>query len=261
MNRESCIAGYFAVATVAVLVVKTARPLNLLLQYGKVAESQKNGPLVVQWAAGLTVPKSWFTHFYVVFAVLMWAQVGFIGDVFTKYRLIWMLLTTQATRRMVESFQLTNWGSESRMNISHYAVGLAFYLGISASCYLGLSDDALELKTVSRWNAVLIVVFALASVDQFQNHRHLALLVKYSLPTFRCFKVVACAHYLDEIVLYLVVLAVSMQQARLNADYSILASYVFVVVNLGVSAGETKLYYEAKFEDFNVEYAMVPYIY
>lgn len=263
---ECLVAGYFGLVSVVILVTKYVGSLNQLLQYGKVALQKKEPEgsldIVVARVASLTVPKSWFLHFYLVFLVLMWGQMWWVFGASHKYKLIWALLTLQASRRAVESHALTAWGSKSRMHVSHYFVGLLYYVCISGNCLLGLTTGAVDAVGASRVDSVellLVGIFLVFSVDQWQNHRHLALLVKYSVPTFRFFKVVSCAHYLDEIALYFVITVIALRGNTTSADWNFAASWVFVVVNLSVSALETKQYYMEKFENYDVRYAVIPF--
>lgn len=261
------ISAYFLLASATVLIAKLIPDLRQLIRYGKVglqsstAEPRSYFAKLVALVASVKVPKTWFAHFYIVFALLQWVQLLLMPHavVNSNYLVVWILLTAQASRRLLESLFLTNWGSSSQMHISHYIVGLLFYVGISLLCYLGLSEGG-----SSEWEWLelrIVVAFVLFSFDQFQNHQHLALLVKYSVPTFRLFKVVSCAHYLDEIIIYLLVTSESLTRgAKSSTCYAFVTAWTFAVVNLTVSSLETKAYYEIKFDNYDVEYAIVPYV-
>lgn len=262
---------YFLSVSVVILLTKAVPDLNKLLHYGKVSQGQnfrepaeKSGlAKLVDKVAQLTVPKTWFSHFYIVFASIQWLQL--LSDPksvlrLSKFLAVWLLLTVQATRRLAESFALTNWGNKLRMHVSHYMVGLFYYLGMSLTCWLGLGSDKSEFQ-VGAVDLLILLSFMFFSIDQFQNHRHLALLVKYSVPKFRFFKLVSCAHYMDEIFIYLsVVLLLLVHGPFDNVDFALLSSWVFAVVNLSVSAIETWNYYKVKFDDYDVQYAVIPYL-
>ncbi|KAI5793430.1 putative 3-oxo-5-alpha-steroid 4-dehydrogenase [Pyronema domesticum] len=137
---------------------KTALPTGTATGYsGKATtsdatmESKKKGPL--DWLAGLTVPHSWFTHFYflAVFWTIFWAaQILVHGSVYKfvaayceprsqpfsegnhsptmsphQLSLLFICFLTQTSRRLYE--QLSSPPSSSRMWIGHYAIGLFFY--------------------------------------------------------------------------------------------------------------------------------------
>lgn len=262
---------YFLSVSFVILLTKAVPDLNKLLHYGKVSQveishgSAEKSDLakLVDKLAQLTVPKTWFLHFYIVFASTQWLQV--LSDPKSvlrrsKYLAVWLLLTVQATRRLAESFALTNWGNKLRMHVSHYMVGIFYYLGVSLTCWLGLRSDKSEFE-VGAVDLMILLTFVLFAVDQFQNHRHLALLVKYSVPKFRFFRLVSCAHYMDEICIYFSVLLLVLVHGPFSeVDFAFLTSWIFVVVNLSVSASETWNYYKVKFDDYDVQYAVIPYL-
>lgn len=252
---------YFTFASALVLLTKFCTPLNRLLEYGKVAQTSKvpakGLARLVELAARLTVPKSYFTHFYLLFMILQWAQLPYAAEHFsTQWGIVWLLLTIQATRRATESVALTEWGLTSRMHVSHYAVGLLFYICVAANCYCGLLES--NSPVIGLRHVVAICVFVMFSVDQFQNHQHLAGLVKYSAPTFRMFLLVACAHYTDEIAIYFAVAAASWNPV-LQVSVAFFAAWMFVAVNLTVSGLESLSYYRTKFDDYKVTRAVVPF--
>lgn len=260
---------YFVLVSVVILAAKAIPPLRKLLQYGKVAQVGQSRSLDSQLAkfvdlvVQMKVPKTWFAHFYVVFALLQWGQVLWAPEAIlrgSKYLVVWGLLTIQASRRMLESFFLTNWGSKSKMHISHYLVGVLFYVGISSICWIGLTDTKESVAQFGWKDLVAIVTFSVFSLDQWSNHRHLALLVKYSVPTYGLFLVVSSAHYLDEILIYLAIFSETLLHSPFtNTDVALFASWIFVLVNLSVSALETHSYYRVKFDGYSVQYAVIPY--
>ncbi|EEQ40044.1 hypothetical protein CLUG_04172 [Clavispora lusitaniae ATCC 42720] len=255
----------FAAASALILFTKLYTPLNQLLAYGKVAQGPKSTQTgfarLVQIASRWTVPKQYFVHFYILFAVLQWLQLPWAKGklLHTNFGLAWLLLTAQATRRLMESLLLTQWGSKSRMHISHYFVGLYFYVCVAIVSFCGLVVAQEESKRPRQWLA--IAFFALFSVDQYNNHRHLAALVKYSVPTFGMFRHVACAHYCDEIVIYFAVtVAAWTREPNMEVSVALFSAWVFVLVNLSVSGLESLRYYQTKFDDYTVQYAVVPFL-
>lgn len=258
----------FVAVSIAILLMQIFPQFRLLLKYGKTAQQKQvtpDTPLAkfVEKVLTLQVPKSWFAHYYVFYLILQWSQGAYIwlqNPTVSKYTVIWALLTLQATRRMIESYTLTKWSSKLKMHYTHYMAGLLYYLGVSSNCFLGLLEGGEPIEWSWKYH-LLITIFILFSVDQFKNHQHLASLVKYSVPTFNFFKIVACAHYFDEVIIYLVVIFVSfVQKPYTIPDWNFIGTWIFVITNLSVSAHGTRLYYKEKFDKYDVKYAIIPYI-
>lgn len=191
-----------------------------------------------------------------------------------RRKLAFILLYIQAGRRLIETVYVTRFSPRARMNILHYAMGLIFYLGLCLNCFLSLVffyanasvpwQDQMRLwKTNFGWSEVLLVIFFLMlQVDQFQNHRHLASLQKYSVPTFGFFKYVSCAHYMDEVLIYgTIALIVNRKVQSLDVfDINYLFSFLFVLVNLAISSRETHKFYRANFSSFKTPFSIIPFI-
>ncbi|OBA23551.1 hypothetical protein METBIDRAFT_76546 [Metschnikowia bicuspidata var. bicuspidata NRRL YB-4993] len=266
------ISASFAVLSVFLLALIQFNDLSVLVYYGKVAQGrlhQNLSPLATLFngLAKLTVPKAWFAHFYILYLALMWSQVVLYPKSILengKYTLVWLFLTCQASRRLYESFNVSRWSPASRMNVSHYLMGMLFYVGVSAACLLGLlSQDPLEEQKFSllhkAWVGGLGLLFLLSQIDQYRNHKYLASLVKYSAPKNGVFCVVSSAHYLDEIVAYFCVVLLVFTRGQIVAeDWSLLSIWLFIVINLSISACETHKYYKQKFDDYSVRFALIP---
>ncbi|AAS51847.1 ADL073Wp [Eremothecium gossypii ATCC 10895] len=227
--------------------------LPKLLQYGKTRQKKLVG-VIEPWYTSIAVPRRYFSHFYVLSFVLATANLyWFPEDVITS------CIFFHSLRRLVESARVTKWGSESRMHAAHYLVGLWFYSVLNLSVYLQLNSRqrTRSPSTVNKvFGAVGAVGFLLASWDQARNHIHLAHMIKYTLPRRGLFKIVACAHYFDEIVIY-----ASLAAMEATTRWSLTVAVIWVCANLGVSAVETKRYYDAKFKGQAVApYALIPYI-
>lgn len=98
---------------------------------------------VLDWLAGMTVPHSWFKHFYIcsslcsaywIFAHLNLAH--YFPSAFEmsltnpwEYRVMWarLLLQLQGLRRLYECVNVAK-PSRSRMWVGHYIIGIAFYV-------------------------------------------------------------------------------------------------------------------------------------
>ncbi|AMD19994.1 HCL157Cp [Eremothecium sinecaudum] len=229
--------------------------LPQMLRYGKAlpANDNSSGNKAVKWFFGLKVPHNYFTHFYANGLVLSLIN----AFLFPSQLLVW-LLVIHTVRRLAECLLCTNWGSNSQIHVAHYLVGLWFYTTLNLSIYLGLADSTEltirgEMHTVK---LIAVLLFAVFSFDQSFNHLHLSTLVKYSLPTRGLFKWIACAHYFDELMIYISLFIVN-KNTRLATGMSV----IWVISNLGVSAVQTKSYYESKFKDcVRPKYAMIPFV-
>lgn len=258
----------FVAALLIIAAAKAFPHFHRFLHYGKLVkldESKLDSPLppTVNYLASVSVPKAWFSHFYILFTVLQWGifarwPTWVLSN--SKYLYVWVMLTLQATRRLYESVYVTKWGNSSRMNVSHYILGVCFYCGVSMACWSGLSRNS-PVFQFKMLDFVIWTVFVIVSIEQYRNHRHLALLVKYSVPSRGLFSVVSCAHYFDEIVVYFVVALEAWTHETVTAtDYAFWAISAFVFVGLSVAAVETRTYYKTKFDKYTVKYAVVPYL-
>lgn len=105
-------------------------------------------------------------------------------------------------------------------------------------------------------------VFVIASGIQYDCHKYLSSLPKYTLPMHPVFRNLMCPHYTAECVIYLSLAFLSAPKgAMVNGTVS--AAFVFVSVNLSVTAAKTKKWSEEKFgkEKVASRWILVPYLY
>jgi 3-oxo-5-alpha-steroid 4-dehydrogenase 3 / polyprenol reductase len=97
---------------------------------------------------------------------------------------------------------------------------------------------------------------------QYQCHKYLASLQKYTLPEEGMFKYLICPHYTCECLIYLG-MALQAAPAGQLLSRSILCGLFFVVVNLGVTARGTKQWYQQKFgpEKVAPKWRMIPFVF
>lgn len=144
------------------------------------------------------------------------------------------------------------------MNFSHYLAGIFYYMGLSGSCFLGQMREAPKFKA-HIFDYLALFGFVAASIDQHYNHRHLAGLIKYSVPTRGLFAQLASAHYTDELAIYLCITAIALGHFPLfQEDLAFVSLYVFAVVNLSVTAVATRKYYKQNFDGYKVKWSIVP---
>ncbi|KAL6450563.1 DFG10 Polyprenol reductase [Candida maltosa Xu316] len=266
----------YLIIVIGICAVKFIKPLNELLQYGKTSnipkESHSNTTFhrLINWiSSNLVVPKSWFTHFYITLFTL--SSLIFFGSYtntsttsnpvkFKNLTLIHRLLWIQSVRRLSECLFVSKFSPTSKMNISHYLIGVGHYVLVSLATYLGLSTYApsfdAKLVNYSYVDLMLMFCFGVLSILQFSAHYHLSSLVKYTVPSF---KHVASPHYLYEILIYTIFAIYSAKNGLDLTSITFMSSWLFVVCNLTISSLETYKYYSEKFKDaFKLKWAIFP---
>lgn len=118
-------------------------------------QRKSNAPAtLLDYAAALNVPHSWFTSFYAVSVVcsLYWlTEVALHRPVFqlvaefvspqrstmafSQVQIAWALMLTQGSRRLYESLTLSK-SSQSRMWFGHWALGVLFYVCTSVAVWI-----------------------------------------------------------------------------------------------------------------------------
>lgn len=102
----------------------------------------------------------------------------------------------------------------------------------------------------------------MASGIQHDCHHYLASLKKYTVPLHPLFLRVLCPHYTAECVIYLSLALLAAPRGEM-VNKTLLCGLLFVVVNLGVTAGNSKRWYIEKFGEDSVRgrWRMIPGIY
>ncbi|PGH17328.1 hypothetical protein AJ79_01212 [Helicocarpus griseus UAMH5409] len=241
--------------------------------------------------ASLQVPHSFFIQFYVVSVLssILWgAQIYFKWPLFeavsstireentqtpmsrNQILLCWALLLFQGVRRLYECMSIVK-PSDSKMWFPHWIIGLAFYVAMGMAIWvegiptIRASDSLLRdvrYSSPSLKMFAFLPVFILASGIQYDCHHYLASLKKYTLPSHPAFLNVVSPHYTAECAIYLSLTVLAAPKAAI-VNKTVLSGLVFVVVNLGVSAGNTKEWYAKKFGEESVQHRwkMIPYLY
>ena len=141
-------------------------------------------------------------------------------------------------------------------------------IGHCANRYRSQTDIILEYwKTglsasiVAPGLPVSIALFAYAWLKQFECHKHLASLKKYTLPNDGWFQNIVCPHYTSECLVYFAISLVAAPPGKL-VNVTVLTGLVFAAANLGVTAVGTKQWYVEKFGKDKVEkrWAMIPFV-
>lgn len=233
-----------AAGTACVVALRVHPPLHRMLDYGKLLQGPKNTEGWLGWVLDLQVPKRWFLHFYLVLSLLsagsLWLctleplgpATGVSSAAATTAA---CMLAVQSLRRLYECVCVAP-ASQATMHVSHYLAGLVFYTLVNVSVAAAMAG-----RTAGGTVEVLpVLVFLWAQWDQHRNHRHLALLVKYTRPSRGLFRWIWCAHYTDEVVVYAVLAWV----LRARSWWFDTVAVVWVVTSLGISAERTKAWYE-----------------
>lgn len=130
---------YFVSTSLAVLTVHFLPPLHkAFIPYGKTRQPT-NSKSLLDRISGITVPKAWFWHYYLLSVLLSiscgissaqganWCPLGIQGP---RGWLVWMMLLVQGIRRLYESLFVLR-PSTARMWVGHYLVGCTFYIAMS----------------------------------------------------------------------------------------------------------------------------------
>ncbi|KAI8334998.1 3-oxo-5-alpha-steroid 4-dehydrogenase-domain-containing protein [Chlamydoabsidia padenii] len=201
-----CILTVLAILSVTIHELRAS-----VLHHGKLLETAVTPR--TRWAnclAQLNVPKSWFTHFYIVgliFSLYCWLellvatrdgiQVGPLLHTLQhwdssqgSHRVDWQvcliglfLMTYHLTRRLLECWFIEKPSPHARMHISHYVVGIGFYGAMVFGTWLegvgalSLWPDGYQKQDSTRSGICIILgltLFLYASIHQFKCHSILA---------------------------------------------------------------------------------------
>lgn len=218
--------------------------LNQTFRYGKFSAKGKKSKLVTE------VPKAWFKHFY-LFAVLIYTYVLIL--VTTVYIFNWnvpnyvssaldqicgssryaytsknkvfiavLLMALQVYRRFYDTHFISVFGTDSKINLSHYFAGHIHYPGTALAILCEapifteapdeVTNEALQLFNLSYSELFSIVLFLYAWWHQHICTKLLAALRKnkkgnvvtneYKLPEGDWFNYLSAPHQTAEILMY-----------------------------------------------------------
>ncbi|KAF2865287.1 3-oxo-5-alpha-steroid 4-dehydrogenase-like protein [Massariosphaeria phaeospora] len=226
---------------------------------------------LLDYAASLRVPHSWFTHFYVlsVASSLIWGYHVRLYHPTTPAHVqtTWLFMLLQGLRRFLESSTYTS-SSKSRMWVGHWLLGFIFYLSVNVAVWVeGVGGTgAQELGDRWMWKAAVLVPAVLTAHGlQHVYHAYLYRLRTqnkgYQLPAHPLFPNLLCPHYTCEIAIYLLLSFLAARPDKI-VDWTLLSATVFVAVNLGVTAEGTRDWYVEKFGKDKIEKRrrMIPWI-
>ncbi|KAH3902759.1 putative polyprenol reductase SCDLUD_000348 [Saccharomycodes ludwigii] len=213
--------------------------IHNLLKYGKTLPKnfQYENNTKIPSFLKIKVYKYWFYHFYLLSSLL--SIITIIQSIIAKNTnsipVVPCLYLIHSLRRLYESLYVAKKSKTSLMNISHYIVGLWFYTSFNFITYVNRNVTNGGLVTYTRI-AIFTLFFLFFNLDQYKNHLYLSKLTKYTLPSSGLFKWVCCAHYFDEVMIYLTIFLYAP-----NPGYFL--AFLWVFINLSCSAKEQQSYY------------------
>lgn len=267
------------------------------------AVKQSRNPVdnTLDYLAPLQVPHSWFASFYTVSVScsLLWAAdyalsgpissyiVPYVNTsrpsmTFHQVLITWLAVLVQGSRRAYECHAFSR-PSKSTMWVGHWALGMGYYVGLSIAIWIeglqALKSHKLTLDDFSLIQAptvrtfITLALFMFASGIQHDCHAYLASLKPtgandkdgisdYKLPKHPAFQPTLTPHYLAECVIYFSLAGMAAPTGQwLNG--TVFCAFVFVVVNLGVTAHGTYEWYARKFgkEALVGRSRMVPFVF
>lgn len=258
------IRSYFVGACAAVLLARKYRAvLRPLLVYGKTAQGDETSEQSDAWSirrlAGLTVPRSWFMHFYLLSSCLGLLLGYCFAGRSTLAIINNTLVLSHSIRRLWETCCIER-PSGSRMWVGHYVVGISFYIFMNlsvVSATLCLSAT----NSVTKLQAGCVLMCLLAQIVQHQEHRHLANVRTKCQPgqyidhRHGLFRFLVAPHYTAEIVIYLS-LAV-LNHGNANLSFTVL----WTIAILGTSALQTDEWGRQKFPTWGSRWILIPGIF
>jgi 3-oxo-5-alpha-steroid 4-dehydrogenase 3 len=162
-------------------------------------QNNKISAILLDLAAKIQVPHSWFTHYYIisVLSSFFWAyQLITRGNAFlflaslyagdaeasmtmNQIVLVWLFMTLQGCRRLYECATLLK-SSAAKMPISSWALGVAFYLIVGVSIWVeGIRKSWLPFKSYSD---IMLIRVATLLKDRLSPKE-----VSISMPSLKAF--------------------------------------------------------------------------
>jgi 3-oxo-5-alpha-steroid 4-dehydrogenase 3 / polyprenol reductase len=223
------------------------------------------------WWDALTVPKAWFTHFYVFGAVvnavglyLVWLKMMPVEACANapqrltfEVQLSAVLFELHLIRRAVECYTVHSFQG-SQMHALAYVLGLVHYLLAALTfategCQHAVPSLQHALQLVNVRHAAGIALFVVGNLEQNRAHKHLASLRTspaaaaggYSLPTEGWFQQIDCPHYFWEIMIYTGLIVITAAQAP-----GLYFMTLWSALNLSIVASQVHTWYTGKFDSY-----------
>lgn len=226
--------------------------LNAFLAYGKTLTSYNGNAFI-----NIYIAKKRFVDFYLLDWVLSLSNLIYFScnsPHFTNFTLVSVLNLLQSIRRIYECLYVSKHSPTSKIHIFHYFAGIFFYSIVNLIPLLTFISNPYSYHSNTTKLFIPIALFFWASYDQFFNHYLFAIQKKYTLPNQRLFKYLVCPHYFDEVLIYL-----SQFLIIPNLNFSLIV--VWVVINLGISANQSYLFYQKNNLLKTKHFKIIPFLY
>ncbi|KAJ3059562.1 Steroid 5 alpha-reductase 3 [Podochytrium sp. JEL0797] len=270
---------YIAVPIVVISLHLNLLGLQQLKSYGKVLgtstkQADPQPPTALTWILSLTLPKHYFTHFYILGSAVCLALYPAVFPYIQPKAVVptsiaMLMMTSQVLRRLYECVFVLRQSSTARIHVFHYINGVLFYVLTPIAMIMDNFDPesngdpevyftALGSEKLLWRHVFALLCFAVASIEQTMTHSQLASLrsssgcttiekeesVKtvYKLPTQGYFKLVSAPHYFFEVCIYACFVMVY--------GFTNLTTWLVVVcvaVELGIAAHDNREWYVKEF--------------
>ncbi|GAB6026900.1 Steroid 5 alpha-reductase 3 [Chamberlinius hualienensis] len=246
---------------------------------------------ILRWSNSFRVPKSYFGHFYLAGAtyggVMMLILLSSYATHNAPKHLVWYLdmvastnrnaygmdptttivaltlMLFQVSRRAYECYRISVFSPQANMHISHYILGLVFYLNVITSImaeapgFTKQGFDHISFKNVQSWRWYQPVAIGCYFWAAWHQHRCMVILASlrkngkdattsgYKIPFGDWFNFLSTPHYSAEILIYF-----SLNILTHFNHSLLLLSFIFTFLNQFVNAIETHNYYIAHFKDY-----------
>eukprot|EP00742_Colponemidia_sp_Colp-10_P011500 GILJ01012782.1.p1 GENE.GILJ01012782.1~~GILJ01012782.1.p1 ORF type:complete len:312 (-),score=20.83 GILJ01012782.1:151-1086(-) len=194
------------------------------------------------------------------------------------------LMQVHLLRRCYESFFITVFSATAKMHLLVYILGIGFYMLTSFSIlleseFMGTADsdwfftdnftcNVGSILSLSLVSALFLFIFS--SYSQHRSHRILADLRtdhvdstfsstknSYRIPRGGLFDLISCPHYFAEFGIY--VSFIILTQGRSTVLW---LQFIWVVVNLTITANRTHRWYREKFKNYpRKRKTIIPYVF
>ncbi|KAL7065463.1 hypothetical protein AAHC03_05119 [Spirometra sp. Aus1] len=251
-----CCSTLFCTSSIAILLVFLVESSSLrillpvclteLYNYGKCL-SQRRKTFDV-----LRVPKSWFTHFYVVAIVAISCATPVAvhcKETASGTLILLLVCLLHVTRRLYECL-FVHVFSDSKMSIVHYLTGHFFYLSLPVCiiCSEPTTDHGLASSVAFLAVIILLETGQHLAMKQLASLRPIdskGMTARYLPPRGSLFSHVTCPHFSLELAFYI---AVHFYLGLRLVPFSALT--VFVLVNQVCSAQQNHRWYVEHFPDY-----------
>lgn len=253
---ERLVRYYFWAISLGVLLARSlpVRIREPYIKYGKTYREAKDNRSLILQPARFRVPKSWFYHFYAICLIWSTIWIAKLARAEPSQKRVFLpllLLLVQSVRRLYECLNVQP-RTSAQIWLGHYLIGVSYYTILPFAIF---SNCATDLLPTDLQISIGLGLFVISSYTQYQCHKYLASLPKYTLPTKALFSDILCPHYMAETGIY-----VSLFVLLPSAD--LFANLVWVIVDLAIAAESSSNWYQQQFgKRVTQRWVMLPFLY